>query len=60
MMTIRLEGGWKLETEKEQKLLELTRLIIDLKLEKKKYNKEINDQIKENEAEIAELVKEEK
>jgi hypothetical protein len=40
--------------------LDLTRLIIDLKLEKKKYNKEINDQIKENEAEIAELVKEEK
>lgn len=47
-------------TEQDQKVVELTRLIIDLKLEKKKYNKEINDQIKENEAEIAELVKEEK
>ena len=46
--------------EQDQKVVELTRLIIDLKLEKKKYNKEINDQIKENEAEIAELVKEEK
>jgi hypothetical protein len=49
-----------LGTEQDQKVVELTRLIIDLKLEKKKYNKEINDQIKENEAEIAELVKEEK
>jgi len=49
-----------LETEKEKKLLDLTRLIIDLKLEKKQYNKEMNDKIKENEAEIAELVKEEK
>ena len=47
-------------TEQDQKVVELTRLIIDLKLEKKKYNKEINDQIKENEKEIAELVKEEK
>jgi hypothetical protein len=49
-----------LGTEQDQKVVELTRLIIDLKLEKKKYNKEINDQIKENEKEIAELVKEEK
>ena len=49
-----------METEKEKKLLDLTRLIIDLKLEKKQYNKEMNDKIKENEAEIAELVKEEK
>lgn len=46
--------------EQDQKVVELTRLIIDLKLEKKKYNKETNDRIKENEAEIAELVKEEK
>jgi hypothetical protein len=46
--------------EQDQKVVELTRLIIDLKLEKKKYNKEIGDQIKENEAEIAELVREEK
>ena len=46
--------------EQDQKVVELTRLIIDLKLEKKKYNKEIGDQIKANEAEIAELVKEEK
>jgi len=49
-----------LGTEQDQKVVELTRLIIDLKLEKKKYNKEINDQIKENEKEIAVLVKEEK
>lgn len=47
-------------TEQDQKVVELTRLIIDLKLEKKKYNKEINDQIKENEKEIEVLVKEEK
>jgi hypothetical protein len=45
--------------EQDQKVVELTRLIIDLKLEKKKYNKEINDQIKENEKEIEVLVKEE-
>jgi len=49
-----------LGTEQDQKVVELTRLIIDLKLEKKKYNKEINDQIKENEKEIEVLVKEEK
>ena len=48
------------ENENEKRLLELTRLIIDLKLEKKNYNKEINDQIKKNETEVAELVKEEK
>jgi phage host-nuclease inhibitor protein Gam len=47
-----------LGTEQDQKVVELTRLIIDLKLEKKQYNKEMNDKIKENEAEIAELVKE--
>jgi hypothetical protein len=50
----------KTENENEKRLLELTRLIIDLKLEKKNYNKEINDQIKKNETEVAELVKEEK
>jgi hypothetical protein len=48
------------ENENEKRLLELTRLIIDLKLEKKNYNKEINDRIKKNETEVAELVKEEK
>jgi hypothetical protein len=48
------------ENENEKRLLELTRLIIDLKLENKNYNKEINDQIKKNETEVAELVKEEK
>lgn len=42
----------------EQDLSELNRLVINLKLEKKKYNKEVNDKIKENEAVIAELVKE--
>jgi hypothetical protein len=46
------------EIKKEQELSELNRLVINLKLEKKKYNKEVNDQIKENEAVIAELVKE--
>jgi len=43
--------------EKAQaELLELSRLVIDLKMEKKKYNAEINDQIKTNEAKIKELV----
>jgi hypothetical protein len=46
------------EIKKEQELSELNRLVINLKLEKKKYNKEVNDQIKENEAVIAKLVKE--
>jgi hypothetical protein len=43
----------------QKELLEKTRLIIDLKAEKKKYNAEINDQIKENEARIKDLCKEE-
>lgn len=43
--------------EKAQaELLELSRLVIDLKMEKKKYNAEINDQIKDNEKRIKELV----
>jgi hypothetical protein len=44
--------------DEQKELLEKTRLIIDLKAEKKKYNVEINDQIKENEARIKELCKE--
>jgi hypothetical protein len=39
-------------------LLELTRHLIDLKLEKKTYNKEINESIKETELLIKGLVKE--
>jgi hypothetical protein len=41
--------------EDNQKLLEVTRRLLDLKMEKKKYNKEINDQIHETEEEIKEL-----
>jgi hypothetical protein len=44
--------------DEQKELLEKTRLVIDLKAEKKKYNAEINDQIKENEARIKELCKE--
>jgi hypothetical protein len=42
----------------QKELLNTTRLILDLKAEKKKYNKEINNQIKDNEAKIKELCKE--
>jgi hypothetical protein len=42
------------------KLMELTRLVLDLKKEKKEYNTEINGRIKETEAEIKMLVKESK
>ena len=41
--------------EDDKKLLEATRRLLDLKLEKKNYNKEINDQIHETEEEIKSL-----
>jgi len=41
--------------EDDKKLLDATRRLLDLKMEKKKYNAEINDQIHETEAEIKEL-----
>jgi hypothetical protein len=44
--------------EQSNILLSLTRSIIDLKMEKKSMNKEINDRIKNLEAEIAVCVKE--
>jgi hypothetical protein len=44
--------------EKSEQLMELTRRALDLKAEKKKFNAEINDQIKETETEIKKLVKE--
>ena len=40
------------------KLVELTRTLLDLKLEKKNYNKNINESIKEIEDWIKKLVKE--
>ena len=39
-------------------LVELTRRLLDLKLNKKEWNKEQNESIKETEAEIKKLVKE--
>jgi hypothetical protein len=39
-------------------LMELTRHLIDLKLEKKEFNKNQNENIKETEAAIKKLVKE--
>jgi hypothetical protein len=39
----------------KDELLEATRLLIDLKAEKKKYNAEINDQIKDAEHRIIDL-----
>ena len=39
-------------------LVELTRHLLDLKLEKKNFNKDMNESIKETEAEIKKLVKE--
>ena len=45
--------------ELEQKeLLEKTRLVIDLQQEKKQYNSEINNQIKEAQTRIKKLAKE--
>jgi len=43
----------------QNELLDLTRQKIDLQIEKKKYNKDINDKIKLLDARIKELVKEE-
>lgn len=40
----------------QKELNTLVGLVIDLKMEKKKYNAEINDQIKDNEKRIKELV----
>lgn len=40
----------------QKELNELVGLVINLKKEKKDYNKEINDQIKDNEVRIKELV----
>jgi hypothetical protein len=39
-------------------LMEATRRLLDLKLEKKEFNKTQNERIKENEARIKELCKE--
>jgi hypothetical protein len=44
--------------DKSQELMELTRRLIDLKMEKKKYNADMNESIKEIETEIKKLVKE--
>jgi len=44
--------------DKSQELMDLTRRLIDLKIEKKKYNTDMNESIKEIEAEIKKLVKE--
>jgi len=44
--------------DKSQDLMDLTRRLIDLKMEKKKYNADMNESIKEIEAEIKKLVKE--
>jgi hypothetical protein len=46
--------GEKMEDD-QKKLLEATRRLLDLKMEKKKYLSEINDQIHETETEIKEL-----
>jgi hypothetical protein len=43
-----------------KELLELNRMILDLKAEKKSYNREINDQIKDAEARLKELVRDNK
>jgi hypothetical protein len=42
----------------DKKLLDATRRLLDLQTEKKNYNKEINDQIRETKSEIEELAKE--
>jgi hypothetical protein len=41
-------------------LLELTRELIDLKLEKKNYNRDMNEKLKDVNSRIAQVVKEEK
>lgn len=45
-----------MNAEKSQELLTLTQHVIDLKMEKKSFNKDINISIKESEARIKELV----
>jgi hypothetical protein len=42
----------------ENDLLKAVQLLLDLKAEKKKYNTEINDQIKDAEREVEKLAKE--
>jgi len=44
----------------QDELMEATRFLLDLKIEKKEFNKNQNEQIKNAEARIKELVKEEK
>lgn len=45
-----------MDAEKNKELLYLTQRVIDLKLEKKKFNKDQNISIKEKEARIKDLV----
>jgi hypothetical protein len=47
-----------LDEQEKQELLELTREILDIKAEKKQYNADMNESIKQKEARIKELVKE--
>ena len=44
--------------DKSQELMEMTRQMLDLKTEKKNFNKDMNERIKDIEAEIKKLVKE--
>ena len=44
--------------EQSDRLLQLTREVLDLKMEKKSTNKDFNDRIKALEVQIAECVKE--
>ena len=43
--------------DKDKELLELCRAVIDIKLEKKSYNKDMNERIKELETQIKAVVK---
>jgi len=56
MEDLKLESQERIEANK--KLLSATQRLLDLKAEKKTYNKEINDQIHETEEEIKQLAKE--
>lgn len=47
-----------MDEAKSQELINLTRIVLDLKKEKKEYNRGMNEQIKDAEAEIKKLVKE--
>lgn len=47
-----------MEDSVKNEVLELAKVIIDLKAEKKKYNKEINDQIKSNQNRLEKLLEE--